>query len=163
MTSNFYTRRLFFIDFNFLSKKTFFIDFKLLYKKSFFRMFFFLQLNGVQTQGENIADNGGLKEAYRVNDFKNYYMAHFNRIQKYSIKFLFFVFSFTDNGLVIILKAYEKWENKQAREPDRLPGLSRLSNKQLFFLNFAQVRQHQTTFKHRLVKLVGINHHIRQK
>lgn len=126
-------------------------------------MFFFLQLNGVQTQGENIADNGGLKEAYRVNDFKNFYMAHFNRIQKYSIKFLFCVFSFTDNGLIIILKAYEKWENKQAREPDRLPGLSRLSNKQLFFLNFAQVRQHQTTFKHRLVKLVGINHHIRPK
>lgn len=75
----------------------------------------------------------------------------------------FFVISFTDNGLVIILKAYEKWENKQAREPDRLPGLSRLSNKQLFFLNFAQVRQHQTTLKHRLVKLVGLNHHIRPK
>ncbi|XP_022344016.2 neprilysin-like [Crassostrea virginica] len=59
-----------------------------------------INLNGVQTQGENIADNGGLKEAYR---------------------------------------AYEKWENKQEREPDRLPGLSNLSNKQLFFLNFAQV------------------------
>ncbi|XP_061163331.1 neprilysin-like [Saccostrea echinata] len=59
-----------------------------------------INLNGVQTQGENIADNGGLKEAYR---------------------------------------AYEKWIHKQDREPDRLPGLSHLSNKQLFFLNFAQV------------------------
>ncbi|KAK3102918.1 hypothetical protein FSP39_014949 [Pinctada imbricata] len=59
-----------------------------------------VNLNGVQTQGENIADNGGLLEAYR---------------------------------------AYEKWEDSQDKEPPRLPGITHLSNKHLFFLNFAQI------------------------
>ncbi|KAL5013749.1 hypothetical protein ScPMuIL_008019 [Solemya velum] len=59
-----------------------------------------LNLNGVQTQGENIADNGGLKEAY---------------------------------------KAYVEWADKQVEEEPRLPGLSDMNHKQLFYLSFAQV------------------------
>ena len=62
---------------------------------------YLLQLNGLTTEGENIADNGGLKMSYR---------------------------------------AYKKWLKDNDDRDVRLPGLE-LSNDQMFFLAFAQVRR----------------------
>ncbi|XP_052213119.1 neprilysin-1-like isoform X1 [Dreissena polymorpha] len=59
-----------------------------------------LQLNSVQSQGEDIADNGGLTAAFR---------------------------------------AYRMWKAEHGGSEPDLPGLTHLSNDQLFFLNFAQV------------------------
>ena len=59
------------------------------------------QLNGLTTEGENIADNGGLKMSYR---------------------------------------AYKKWLKENDDRDVTLPGLE-LSNDQMFFLAFAQVRR----------------------
>lgn len=39
-------------------------------------------MNGFQTQGENIADNGGLKESFRVNIWNQYF-----RVRKFKKKF----------------------------------------------------------------------------
>ncbi|KAG5896571.1 hypothetical protein JTB14_010399 [Gonioctena quinquepunctata] len=58
-----------------------------------------VSLDGYLTQGENIADNGGLKQAYR---------------------------------------AYETWLHNNPDADENLPGMN-LTNRQLFFLNFAQV------------------------
>ncbi|CAB3375652.1 Hypothetical predicted protein [Cloeon dipterum] len=57
-----------------------------------------LNLNGKQTLGENIADNGGLKASFY---------------------------------------AYQKWRQTQNEWP--LPGLGKMSQNMLFFVNFAQV------------------------
>lgn len=58
-----------------------------------------MQVDGINTQGENIADNGGIKQAY---------------------------------------KAYIKWLSENPNADESLPGLN-ITNKQMFFLNFAQV------------------------
>jgi neprilysin len=58
-----------------------------------------MRINGRSTKGENIADNGGLKQAYR---------------------------------------AYKKYESHHPI-PQQLPGVN-LTQDQLFFLNYAQVK-----------------------
>jgi neprilysin len=61
-------------------------------------------IDGENTQGENIADNGGIKQAFRAYKHWLAYQVH----------------------------------NPEIQELEQLPGLN-ATNKQLFFLNFAQV------------------------
>lgn len=59
-----------------------------------------LTINGVLTQGENIADNGGIKQAF---------------------------------------KAYRSYISRLGFEENRLPGLEKYSNDQIFYISYAQV------------------------
>ena len=82
------------------------------------------RINGANTQGENIADNGGIKQAFFVSRLFTQPMAHLSGHPNQSY----------------FLQAYQNWllANNMVEEP-AMPGLSQLSGDQLFFLNFAQV------------------------
>lgn len=82
----------------------------LIFEKEFM---FIVQIKGQQTQGEDIADNGGLKQAFYV-----------------SWIYLFIM------GEVLHFKAYQKWSENHKKVDKHLPGLSKYSAEQMFFISF---------------------------
>ena len=88
------------------------------------------RINGANTQGENIADNGGIKQAFFVSHTSERLRDPLNLCH-------IFLATFT---MLTLFQAYQNWllANNMVEEP-AMPGLSQLSGEQLFFLNFAQV------------------------
>ncbi|CAF0965181.1 unnamed protein product [Adineta ricciae] len=102
-------------------------------------------VNGSQTQGENIADNGGIKEAF--NAYKKLSLTtndiNLPGLKKYTSEQLFFIWfarircyaEYND----YVAYSYRNWAKTNGNVDRRLPGLTKYSAEQLFFINYGQV------------------------
>lgn len=74
-------------------------------------------MDGELTRDENIADNDGLKKAFYVSSY---------------------IIEMEIENEIYSFQAYQKWTQSQKTVEKKLPGLSKYSAEQMFFIRFGQ-------------------------